>query len=56
MKIDASNNAINRISNQLSLHGLLQLQLVDYFSQKKIPAETQYKTHHSELLAIVKDF
>ena len=30
--------------------------LVAYFSRKMIPAETQYKTHNIELLAIVEVF
>ena len=29
---------------------------IAYFSRKIIPAETQYKTHDTELLAIVKAF
>ena len=35
---------------------LSQWQPVAFFSKKMIPAETQYKTFDSELVAIVKEF
>lgn len=38
------------------MYDVSQLHLVAYFSKKMIPAKTQYKTHHAELLAIIEAF
>ena len=67
IETDASGYAIGRLFSQLNLnsHAPLsdlnksdfgQWHLVAYFSRKMILAETQYKTHNAELLAIVEAF
>ena len=47
---------IGRIFSLLTLNNLAQWYLTAFFSQKKIPAETCYKTYVSELLAIIEAF
>ena len=54
--MDVSGYTIGRIFSQLTLDNLGQWHLVAFFSQKIIPAETRYKTHNNELLAIVEAF
>ena len=69
IKINASGYAIAGVLSQLNLNfdalpndlnldksDFGQWHLVAYFSRKIIPAETQYKTHNAELLAIIKAF
>ena len=67
IETDASGYAIGGVSNQLNLDfdaspndsnksDFDQWHPVAYFSRKMIPAETQYKTHDAELLAIVEAF
>ena len=64
-KTNTSDYVIGRVlsqltSNQLTLNETIkssvELYLLTYFSKKMISAETQYKTHNSELLAIVEAF
>ena len=54
IEIDASGYAIDSLLSQLTNLG--QWHLLAYYSQKKILAKTQYKTHNDELLAILKVF
>ena len=54
--MDALGYAISGIFSQLTLDNLGQWHLVAFFSRKMIPAETWYKTHDGELLAIVEAF
>ena len=56
VETDVSGYAIGRILSQLTSDDLGQWYPVAFFSRKKILAETRYKTHDSELLAIVKAF
>ena len=65
IEIDASGYAIGRVLSQLISDYLTsdhltsdqdQWHLVAYFLRKMIPAETCYKTHDGELLAIVEAF
>ena len=53
---DISCYAIDGHLSQLALDNLGQWYPVAFFSCKMIPAETRYKTHNGELLAIVEDF
>ena len=48
--------AIGAVLSQLTLDNLGQWHLVAFYSQKMILGKTWYKTHNSELLAIVKAF
>ena len=54
IKTDASGYTIAGVLSQLTLEG--QWHPVAFFSHKMIPAETRYKTHDGELLAIVEAF
>ena len=56
IETDASGYAIGGVLSQLALDDSGQWHPVAYFSQKMIPAETRYKTHDGELLAIVEAF
>ena len=59
IETDASGYAIDEVSSQLNLdsHALSnRWHPIAYFYRKMIPAETRYKTHDAELLAIVKAF
>ncbi len=56
IETDASGYAIDGILIQLTSDDLGQRHLVDFFSRKMIPAETQYKTHDGKLLAIIEIF
>ena len=56
IETDASGYAIGGVLSQLTLDNLSQWHLVVFYSRKMISAKTQYKTHNSELLAIVKAF
>ena len=69
IEIDASGYAIGGVLSQLNLDSdappndsnsdksdFGQWHPVAYFSRKMIPAETRYKTHDAELLAIVEAF
>ena len=56
IKIDALGYDIDTILTQLTLDNLGRWHQVAYYSQKIISAKTRYKTHNSELLAIVKAF
>ena len=59
IETDVSGYAIDAVSSQLNLDSyasLNQWHSVAYFSKKIIPAETQYKTHNVELLAIIETF
>ena len=51
-----SGYAIGEVLSQLTLDDLGRWHPVAFFSYKKIPAETRYKTHNGELLAIVEVF
>ena len=53
---DISSYAIGGVFIQLTLDDLGQWHPVAFFSCKIILAETRYKTHDGEFLAIVKDF
>ena len=44
------------VLNQLILDNLGRWDLVAYYLRKMIPAETWYKTHNGELLAIIEAF
>ena len=60
IETDASGYAIGGVLSQLTSDHLTsdqgQWHPVAYFSRKMIPAETRYKTHDGELLAIVEAF
>ena len=68
IQTDISNYTIDEVWSQLNLDfdaslndsnsksDFSQWHPVAYFFRKMIPAETQYKTHDAELLAIVKAF
>ena len=56
IETDVSGYAIGGSLSQLTLDNLSQWHPVAFSSQKMIPAETWYKTHNGELLAIVKAF
>ena len=56
VETDASDYAIGGVLSQLILGNSGQWHMVAFFSRKMIPAETRYKTHDSELLAIVEVF
>ena len=67
IEIDASSYAIGEVLSQLNFDSdaspndlnksdFGQWHPVAYFSGKMIPAETRYKTHNAELLAIVEAF
>ena len=50
-------NQVSHKTNDLNLPSKIgQWNLVTIFSQKMIPAETHYKIHNEELLAIVEIF
>ena len=59
IKTDALGYALGGVLSQLNLNCHApsnQWYLIAYFFRKMIPAETQYKTHDAELLAIVEAF
>ena len=56
IETDVSGYAIDRVFNQLTLDDSGRWHPMAFFSRKMIPAETRYKTHDGELLAIVKTF
>ena len=67
IETDASSYAIGGVLSQWNLDSdappndsnksdFCQWHLLVYFSRKRIPAETWYKTHNAELLAIVEAF
>ena len=66
METNASSYTIGGILSQLSSKiipdevvtkaDLGQWHIITFIFRKMIPAETQYKTHNSKLLAIVKSF
>ena len=56
IETDVSDYAIGRVLSQLTLDDSGRWHLVPFFSRKMIPAETRYKTHDGELLAIVEVF
>ena len=56
IETDVSGYAIGGVLSQLTLDDSGRWHLVAFFSRKIIPAETRYKTHNGELLAIVEAF
>ena len=56
VETELSGYVIGGIVNELILDDLGRWHLVAFFSQKMIPAETRYKIHNSELLAIIEAF
>ena len=56
IKTDMSSYVIGGVLSQLTLDGLGQWYLVAYYLLKIILAKTWYKTHNSELLAIMESF
>ena len=56
IETDASGYAIGRVLSQLTLDNLGRWHPIAFFSRKMIPAETRYKTHNGEFLAIVEAF
>ena len=56
IEMDASDYAISVVLNQLTSDNLGLWYMVAFFSCKMIPVETRYKTHDSELLAIIEAF
>ena len=54
--MDAFGYAIGGVLSQLTSNDLGRGHPVAFFPQKMIPAETRYKTHNGELLAIVEAF
>ena len=54
--MDASSYAIGGVLSQLTSDNLGWWHLMVFFLQKMILAETKYKTHNGELLAIVEAF
>ena len=56
IETNVSGYAIGGVLSQLTLDDLSQWHLVAFFSCKMISAETRYKTHNGELLAIIEAF
>ena len=56
IETDASGYTIGGVLSQLTSDNLAQWHLVSFYLQKMISAETWYKTHDGELLAIVEAF
>ena len=56
IKTNALGYVIGGILSQLTSDDLGQWYPIAFFFKKMIPAETRYKTHDGELLAIVKAF
>ena len=56
IETDASDYAIGGVLSQLTSDDSGQWHPVAFFSRKMIPAETRYKMHNGELLAIVEIF
>ena len=56
IKTDMSGYTISGVLSQLTSDNLGQWHPVAFYSQKIIPAKTQYKTYDSKLLAIVEAF
>ena len=56
IETDASGYAIGGVLSQLTSDDLGRWHPVAFFSRKMILAETRYKTHDGELLAIVEAF
>ena len=56
IETDVSGYAIGGVLSQLTSDDLKQWHSVAFFSRKIILTETRYKTHNSELLAIIKAF
>ena len=56
IEMDALSYAISGVLNQLTFDDLGRWYSVAFFSHKIIPAETWYKMHNSELLAIIEAF
>ena len=56
VETDASGYTIGGVLSQLTLDDLGRWHPVAFFLRKMIPAETRYKTHDSEFLAIVEVF
>ena len=56
IETDVSGYAIGGVLSQLTSDNLGQWHPVAFFLRKMIPAETRYKTHDGELLAIVEAF
>ena len=56
IETDASNYTIVGVLSQLTSDDSGRWHPVAFFSRKMIPVETRYKTHDSELLAIVEAF
>ena len=56
IETDLSGYAIGGVLSQLISDDSSRWHLMAFFSRKMIPAETRYKTHNDELLAIVKAF
>ena len=56
IEIDVPSYIIGRVFSQLTSDDLDQWYPMTFYSQKIIPAETQYETHNGELLAILKAF
>ena len=56
IETNASDYAIGGVLSQLTSNNLGQWHPIAFYSQKMIPAKTRYKTHNSELLAIVEAF
>ena len=56
IKTDVSGYAISGVFSQLTSDNLSGWHLMAFFSRKMFLAETRYKTHNSEVLAIVEAF
>lgn len=56
IETNVSNYAINKVLSQLTTNSSGQWQMVVFNFSKMILVETQYKTHNSKLLAILKAF
>ena len=56
IETDTSGYTISAVLSQLTLDNLGRWHPLAFFSQKMILAETRYKTHDRELLAIVETF
>ncbi len=56
IETDNSDYAMGGVLSQLTSDDSGQWHPVTFFSRKMIPAETWYKTHNNELLAIVEAF
>ena len=56
IETDVLGHVINEVLSQLTSDNSGRCYLMAFFSRKMIPAETRYKRHDNELLAIVEAY